>query len=666
MNAPVKVQDADHGVSPREAFGVWARIALLSFGGPAGQIALMHKVLVEERRWLSESRFLHALNYCMLLPGPEAQQLATYVGWLMHGTFGGVVAGGLFVLPGAAAIMTLSVVYALFGKVGFVVAAFFGLKAAVLAIVVQAVTRIGKRALKNRLLQGLAAAAFVAIFFFDAPFPLIILAAGFIGYFGGRAHLTQFSSGDRGAAKDTDGDSLLGDTLPRHARPSTPYPLKIASVWLLLWLVPVAALLLAFGPDNVFSQIAVFFSKMAMVTFGGAYAVLAYVAQQAVDNFHWLGSGEMLDGLGMAETTPGPLVMVLQFVGFLAAYRQPGVLPPLLAGALGGLLTTWVTFAPCFLWIFLGAPYVEKLRGDKALAGALAAITAAVVGVILNLALWFSIHALFREVALVQGLGFSFEVPTPSSVDPLALLLAIGAALALFRFDLGVPRTLALCMAAGVLLFLIGASPAAAQTLTVVKESTASQVAVDDSLAPKILLSFAALWHTFAFAGGGVHVVDAYRSLFFGGYESRWARIIRSADWQLWASGFAIIGLGIALSGLNYLTNPKLWAKGTLICVWLAATQTMRRFALPKFQRGERGPMLLASSISAACWSYGAWLGVAKPLANGVAPFWALLAGFVVTIVGFIFLTLRFEKRRDDFDRKAREGAHSVKAGARN
>jgi chromate transporter len=461
MNAPTRIQAADHGVSLREALGVWLRIALLSFGGPAGQIALMHKVLVEEKRWLSETRFLHALNYCMLLPGPEAQQLATYVGWLMHGTFGGVMAGGLFVLPGAIAIMALSIVYALFGKVGFVAAALFGLKAAVLAIVVHAVIRVGRRALNNRLLQGFAAAAFTAIFFFDVSFPIIVLAAGIIGYVGGKAHLPQFSRSAHGNARDAEGDSLLGDTLPGHVRPSTAQTLKIAAIWLLLWLLPVAVLLLTLGPANVFGKIAVFFSKMAMVTFGGAYAVLVYVAQQAVDNLHWLRSGEMLDGLGMAETTPGPLVIVLQFVGFLAAYRDPGSLPPLVAGALGGLLTTWVTFAPCFLWIFLGAPFVEKLRGDQALAGALTAITAAVVGVILNLAIWFAIHVLFRETIAIHGFGLSFEVPALSSIDALALLLATGAALALFRFNLGVPRTLAVCTGAGVLLFLVGATPVA-------------------------------------------------------------------------------------------------------------------------------------------------------------------------------------------------------------
>ena len=459
MNAPAKFHAQGHGVSLREALGVWTRIALLSFGGPAGQIALMHKILVEEKRWLSETRFLHALNYCMLLPGPEAQQLATYVGWLMHGARGGVMAGGLFVLPGVVAIMALSYIYALFGKVGFVAAAFFGLKAAVLAIVAQAVSRVGKRALKNRIMQGLALAAFVAIFFFNVSFPLIVLSAGVIGFFGGKASLPAFSGGGHGSEKEAAAgdESLLGDHIQDHAQPSVDNTLRVACVWLLLWLTPVVALLLLLGPANVFSQIAVFFSKMAMVTFGGAYAVLAYVAQQAVDRYHWLQSSEMLDGLGMAETTPGPLIMVLQFVGFMAAYREAGPLSPLAAGTLGGLLATWVTFTPCFLWIFLGAPFVEAMRHNKALAGALAAITASVVGVILNLAIWFAIHSVFREVVAAHGYGFSFAVPVLTSVDLWALLVTLGAMLAMFRANLGILPTLAACSGAGVLLYLLGA-----------------------------------------------------------------------------------------------------------------------------------------------------------------------------------------------------------------
>jgi chromate transporter len=441
-----------------EAFRVWLKIALLSFGGPAGQIAVMHRILVEEKHWVSESRFLHALNYCMLLPGPEAQQLATYIGWLMHRTRGGIMAGGLFILPGIFAIMGLSYIYAAFGNVGFVAALFFGLKAAVLAIVIQAVFRVGKRALKNRIMQGIATVAFIAIFFFNIQFPLIVFAAGLIGYFGGRAGLSVFAvGGGHGAAKSTAlVDCLVGNELPAHARPTVKNSMRVASVWLVLWLLPVAALFIIMGETNVFTQIAIFFSKMAMVTFGGAYAVLAYVAQQAVETYHWVQPREMLDGLGMAETTPGPLIMVLQFVGFMAAFRDPGTLSPMVAGTLGGLLATWVTFTPCFLWIFLGAPFIEVMRGNKALAGALSAITAAVVGVILNLAIWFAIHTVFHSTIPVHGLGLSFEAPVLSSVDSWALGLSIAAAVAIFRFNAGMLQTLAACATAGVLLYATG------------------------------------------------------------------------------------------------------------------------------------------------------------------------------------------------------------------
>ncbi|WP_246688279.1 chromate efflux transporter [Methylobacterium sp. WL120] len=441
-----------------EAVPVWGRIAALSFGGPAGQIAVMHRILVEERRWISEDRFLHALNFCTLLPGPEAQQLATYVGWLMHGTRGGLVAGGLFVLPGLVAIMALSWIYALSGNVGVVAGLFFGLKAAVLAVVAEAVLRIGRRALKSAPMVALAAASFVALFLFDLPFPVIVLAAGFFGYLGGRAGLPQFrvggGHGAAGAAKA--GPYLLGDAELPQEREAPARTLLTAAIWGALWLLPVAAIVGLVGSGEVFGQIALFFSKMAMVTFGGAYAVLAYVAQQAVGHFGWLRPGEMLDGLGMAETTPGPLIMVTQFVGFLAAFRNPGGLPPLLAGTLGGLLTTWVTFAPCFLWIFVGAPYVERLRGDRALAGALSAITAAVVGVILNLAVWFALHTLFARLEPVAFGPIRLDLPVLASLDPWALLLALGALVAVFRFKAGVIPTLAACSAAGILLHLAG------------------------------------------------------------------------------------------------------------------------------------------------------------------------------------------------------------------
>ncbi|WP_406600844.1 chromate efflux transporter [Microvirga rosea] len=468
MDAPTtakvrgKLGAEQHGISFGEAFQVWARVAMLSFGGPAGQIAVMHRIIVEEKRWIGENRFLHALNYCMLLPGPEAQQLATYIGWLMHRTLGGLLAGVLFVLPGVAAIMTLSIVYALFGKVGIVAALFFGLKAAVLAVVLQAVVRIGTKALKNRIMVALAASAFVAIFFFGVPFPVIVLVAGAMGFIGGRAGVSAFQvGGGHAAAKDgkevADADALLGEELPDHARPTMVRALRVSAVCLALWLIPVAVLLATLGPNNVFSRIATFFSTMAVVTFGGAYAVLAYVAQQAVENYGWLQPGEMLDGLGMAETTPGPLIMVLQFVGFMGAFRDPGALSPLTAGVLGGLLATWVTFVPCFLFIFLGAPFIEVLRGNPALHGALSSITAAVVGVVLNLAIWFAIHAVFREMRPVRSFGLSFDAPVLASVDVLALLLSMAAIVAMFRFKVGMIPTLVACSASGVLLYMLGA-----------------------------------------------------------------------------------------------------------------------------------------------------------------------------------------------------------------
>jgi chromate transporter len=448
-----------HGIPFGEAVRVWARVAALSFGGPAGQIAVMHRILVEEKRWIGENRFLHALNYCMLLPGPEAQQLAVYVGWLLHRTKGGLVAGTLFVLPGLVAIMVLSLIYAAWGKVGIVAALFFGLKAAVLAVVLQAVARVGARALKNRVMLGIAAAAFVAIFFLKVPFPLIVLGAAVIGYVGGRAgHPAFLVGGGHGPAGGhilADADSALGETVPAHARPSTAWSLRIGGFFLVLWLAPIAALLLLTGPGNAFADIAVFFSKMAVVTFGGAYAVLAYVAQEAVETYRWLQPGEMLDGLGMAETTPGPLIMVTQFVGFMGAFRAPGGLNPYVAGVLGGLLTTWVTFTPCFLWIFLGAPYVEALRGNRALSGALAAITAAVVGVILNLAVWFGLHVLFREVVAVPWLfGLALDVPVLSTLDVASAVLTAAAIVAMFRFKAGMIPVLAACSAAGILYYL--------------------------------------------------------------------------------------------------------------------------------------------------------------------------------------------------------------------
>ncbi len=468
MDVPVVAGTAPAHLRPAhptfaEATRTWARIAALSFGGPAGQIAVMHRILVEEKRWIGEARFLHALNYCMLLPGPEAQQLAIYIGWLLHRTKGGLVAGTLFVLPGFVAIMALSLVYAAFGAVGIVQALFFGLKAAVLAIVLEAVQRIGRRALRNKVMVGIAAAAFVAIFVLGIPFPLIILAAGIVGFVGSSAGIPAFAAGGgHGSGKGpviADADTALGEGLPSHASPGRGWSLGVTGVCLLLWLGPVLVLLLAFGAGDVFTQIAMFFAKMAVVTFGGAYAVLAYVAQAAVETYGWLRPGEMLDGLGMAETTPGPLIMVVQFVGFMGAFRDPGGLPPLLAGALGGVLTTWVTFVPCFMWIFAGAPYVETLRSNKALSAALAAITAAVVGVILNLAVWFALHTLFTQVHAISVLGLHLDLPVPGSVNLPALVLTIVALLAVFRLKLGMLPVLGGCSALGVAYYLATGLP---------------------------------------------------------------------------------------------------------------------------------------------------------------------------------------------------------------
>jgi chromate transporter len=440
---------------------VWAKVAALSFGGPAGQIAVMHRILVEEKKWIGEERFLHALNYCMLLPGPEAQQLAIYIGWLLHRTRGGLVAGILFVIPGFIALMILSWLYALFGKLPLVDALFFGLKAAVLAVVLDAVRRIGSRALKNRTMVLLAGAAFVGIFFLSVPFPLIILAAALIGFFGNEAGIRAFNPGGGGHGLSggkavPDSETALGVDIPAHARPSLGWSLRISAAFLLLWLGPVAALWLGLGPAHPFTQIATFFSKMAVVTFGGAYAVLAYVAQQAVQTYHWLAPGEMLDGLGMAETTPGPLIIVTQFVGFMGAFRQATGLSPIVAGTLGGILTTWVTFVPCFLWIFLGAPFIEKLRENKVVAAALAAVTAAVVGVILNLAVWFALHTLFGQVRAALWGPIKLEVPSFASLNTPALVLTLAALVAVFRFKAGPMIVIPTCALLGIGYWLVG------------------------------------------------------------------------------------------------------------------------------------------------------------------------------------------------------------------
>ena len=427
-----------HGIPFAGALRVWLHIALFSFGGPAGQIALMHRILVEEKRWIGEERFLSALNFCTLLPGPEAQQLATYIGWLLHKTKGGLAAGVLFILPGAVAIMALSLIYVLYGELEPVVGLLFGIKAAVVAIVFQAVIRIGGRALGSTPKRVVAAAAFLALFLFNAPFPLIVAFAGLVGWLSARMGSTAFTMAAHGKASGfSDAESALGADIPAHAQPGGAKTFGTAFILLLLWLAPIVTLVALLGPDNRFSEIALFFGRMAVVTFGGAYAVLAYVGQAAVEQYQWLTTAEMLDGLGLAESTPGPLIMVTQFVGFLGGFREPGTLSPLWSGVLAGLLTTWVTFVPCFLWIFVGAPYVERLRHNATLSSALAAITAAVVGVILHLGLWFAFHYLFaRQWDLNFGL-LKMSLPDLRSMNWLALGLTAAAITALFRFKIG-------------------------------------------------------------------------------------------------------------------------------------------------------------------------------------------------------------------------------------
>lgn len=449
--------DAAIPVTFAEALRTWLRIGLESFGGPAGQIAVMHRVLVEEKRWIGETRFLHALSYCMLLPGPEAQQLATYVGWLLHGTAGGLAAGLLFVLPGALFMLALASFYAAWGDAPAIAAIFFGVKPAVLALVLEAVLRIGRRALQGRVQVAIAAAAFVAIFAFAVPFPWIVAGAAALGLAWARVAPPAPAPPPAHAAGSAPlVDALLQGEGPAHARPSLRRSARTAALWLAIWLAPVAALLALLGPAHVMSRLALFFSQMAVVTFGGAYAVLAYVAQRAVGDYGWLAPGEMLDGLGLAETTPGPLILVTQFVGHLAAYRDPGALAPWLAGALGAGLVLWVTFAPCFLWIFVGAPWIERLRGSAALTGALAAITAAVVGVVLNLALWFSLHVLFGRVDEVRVGPLRLHWPDASTLSAPALAIALVAAVAALRWHAGMFWLLGGSAAAGVLLHLAG------------------------------------------------------------------------------------------------------------------------------------------------------------------------------------------------------------------
>ena len=406
-----------------EALRFWVKLGFISFGGPTGQIAIMQTELVEKKKWISQSRFLHALNFCMLLPGPEAQQLAIYIGWLLHKIRGGIVAGAFFVIPSIFVLWTLSYIYAAFGNVPWIAAIFYGLKPAVTAIVLVAVIRIGRKALKNAAMWALAALAFVAIYFFKVPFPAIVFGAGVIGFAGGILWKSEFEIVDDGGAQTS--ESVISDEQesPPHAKPSLGRTILVSAICLTLWVAPTFVAGALRGWDSTLFKEGLFFSKAAVVTFGGAYAVLPYVAQQAMFHYGWLKPGQMMDGLGLAETTPGPLIMVLQFVGFMGAWQHPEGLPPLLAATLGALITTWATFTPCFLWIFVGGPHIEQLRGNKKLTAALSAVTAAIVGVILNLAVWFALHVFF---------------PDAGGIDWFAMVVCAAAFIAMLRYKIDI------------------------------------------------------------------------------------------------------------------------------------------------------------------------------------------------------------------------------------
>jgi chromate transporter len=422
-----------------EAFLLWLKIGCINFGGPAGQIALMHRTLVDEKKWVDEARFLHALNFCMLLPGPEAQKLATYLGWLLHGVRGGLSAGILFVLPGAFVMLGLSLLYALGRGIPLIDGALFGIKAAVLVIVIEALFRIGKRALKSWVLLALAAAAFVGIFFLMLPFPLIVAAAALIGYAVARRSPQLLGlSGEVESVQPPEANRW------RHFAVA-------AVVGAIAWLTPIALAAVIFGPHHVLVSIGAFFSKLAVVSFGGAYALLAYMAQEAVQTYGWMTAPEMVDGLGLAETTPGPLILVTQFVGFLAAFRDAAPFSPVTAGVLGAAMTTWVTFVPSMLWIFAGAPFVEPLRANRRLSGALAAITAAVVGVILNLSVWFALHVLFGKVTEMRAGPLRWYAFDPLALDLRATALAAIAAVLAFGFHRSLIEVVVAMAALGVI-----------------------------------------------------------------------------------------------------------------------------------------------------------------------------------------------------------------------
>jgi chromate transporter len=433
------MQEPASGPSFSDLVRTFARVGFLSFGGPAGQIALMHREVVDERQWVSEEQYLHALNFCHLLPGPEAQQLATWIGWKLHGVRGGLAAGLLFVIPGALVMLALSMLYAFAARLDWFSALFLGIKSAVLAIVVQALLRIAGRALNTLFKRGLAVAAFLALFLLDLPFPLVVLGAGAIGMAAAAARPEWLAIKPNGTAPAT------------GPRPWA-YSIRTVLVWGAIWAAPMVLILVTLGRGHVLWEIGTFFSQLAVVTFGGAYAVLAYMAQEAVQSHHWLSAGEMADGLGLAETTPGPLIMVTQYVGYLAAFRAPDPFSPLVAGLLGAALTTWVTFAPCFLWIFTFAPWIERLEHAKRLKGGLAALTAAVVGVIANLSVWFLIHVLFARVGEIHAGPLRLFSPDWASVDWRAVALATLSAVLIFRFKWNVIAVLGLAAVAGLVL----------------------------------------------------------------------------------------------------------------------------------------------------------------------------------------------------------------------
>ena len=452
-NVSIKTVD---GVSLRQALSVWPRIALLSFGSPAVQLAAMYRILVEERRWISRDRFLNALNYCLALPGPEAQLLATYVGWIMHGTLGGMLAGGLVILPGMICMMALSYGYVTGSDSSIGEVLLYGLKPAILVIVIEATIRVGRQVLRTRLMIALAALAFVGTFFFDISFVLVVISAALIGLFAGLLG-RSIVPGEAPSRRPTVAGDSSKDDLPDHVRPTVGRLLRISALWLALWFVPVAVLIAAFGVGNVFSQIAILFSKMVALSLGGPYAVNSYVAVHAVEPYGWLTRNEALDGLALAELAPGPVILFQQFVGFLAAYRNPGMLPPLAAGTLGGLLSIWIISIPTFLWIFLVGPFIERFRDNRLINATLSAVTGGVLGVVLTFALRFGTRTIFLESDPISTFGLDFSLPNVASADPWALGIAVVAGIAIFWFGLGITATLAASSAVGAIPYLIDA-----------------------------------------------------------------------------------------------------------------------------------------------------------------------------------------------------------------